>query len=338
MYSRGGGCGAGGQADVERAASSSARRRSRRAPAAGGAWRGQGVGEALVVERLEQVVEGVDLEGAQGVAVVGGDEDHGRGRAAGGRSAASTSKPFISGICTSRKTRSGRSRRIAATASRPAPASPTTSTSGSLGAAGAALARQRLVVDDQACGCGRRSRHRRLEGDLAASTTRAAAAASSASVRRWRARVELLRAGRARCAARRRCASIALGRRPAPSSRIVDHQRAAVAAGGDVDPPGAARGAMPWRMAFSTSGCRMRLGTSASRRAGAMSRLTAAGPGSGLLDREVAADEVELLLERHDLLAALSRARRRSSLRPVIMRSEPWCPACAPGRRWRGGC
>ena len=38
----------------------------------------QGLGEALAVERLEDVVEGADLEGLQGVLVVRGDEDHQR--------------------------------------------------------------------------------------------------------------------------------------------------------------------------------------------------------------------------------------------------------------------
>ena len=35
--------------------------------------------------------------------------------------------------------------------------------------------------------------------------------------------------------------------------------------------PGARRGPMPWRIAFSTSGCRIMFGTSAERVLGAMS-------------------------------------------------------------------
>ena len=37
-----------------------------------------GLGEALLAHRLEHVVDGVELEGVDGVLVVGGDEDRGR--------------------------------------------------------------------------------------------------------------------------------------------------------------------------------------------------------------------------------------------------------------------
>ena len=58
-----------------------------------------------VVEWLEQIVERSGLEGAQRVLIVGRDEDDRGGRSPPKHS--STSKPSHSGICTSRKSKSG---------------------------------------------------------------------------------------------------------------------------------------------------------------------------------------------------------------------------------------
>ena len=81
--------------------------------------------EALLAERLQQVVDRVEVERPQRVAVERGHEDHRRAASPAGR-ASSTAKPSSSGICTSRNTRSGASVAIASTAAAPSPHSPTT--------------------------------------------------------------------------------------------------------------------------------------------------------------------------------------------------------------------
>ena len=57
----------------------------------------------LRAEGFQQIVQRLGLECLQREAVVGGDEDH-RRHVSSAPTAASTSKPFISGICTSRNT------------------------------------------------------------------------------------------------------------------------------------------------------------------------------------------------------------------------------------------
>ena len=62
--------------------------------------------------------------------------------------------------------------------------------------------------------------------------------------------------------------------------------------------PGRACGSMPWRMAFSTSGCRMRLGTLASRVSGAASISTSRRSAeSDVFNFEVALQELQLLAQ-----------------------------------------
>ncbi len=75
--------------------------------------------EASVVEGLQKVVERSCLECPQSILVVRSHKDDRRRQF--GPSSSSTSKPSHSGICTSRKTRSGFVRRISASASAPEP-------------------------------------------------------------------------------------------------------------------------------------------------------------------------------------------------------------------------
>ncbi len=79
----------------------------------------KGALESCIVEGLQEIVERTGLKGAQCVLIVSGDEDDGGGNSAPSNS--STSKPSHSGICTSRKTRSGFLLRISARASAPEP-------------------------------------------------------------------------------------------------------------------------------------------------------------------------------------------------------------------------
>ena len=59
------------------------------------------------LDRLQHVVDGVDLERLDGALVEGGDEDHGEVRFPLSSSRRATSKPVSPGICTSRKATSG---------------------------------------------------------------------------------------------------------------------------------------------------------------------------------------------------------------------------------------
>ena len=76
--------------------------------------------EALAVERLQQVVERVDVERPQRVAVEGGDEDDERHPV--GADRVDHVEAVAPGICTSRNTRSGLSAAIAAMVSSAVPA------------------------------------------------------------------------------------------------------------------------------------------------------------------------------------------------------------------------
>ena len=109
----------------------------------------QRLAEALLAERLQQVVERVHLEGAQRVLVVGGDEDH-RRHPLGADRPGSRSKPSMPGICTSRKTRSGECCWIALTRLRAVAAlADDLDVVFLLQQRQHALARHRLVVHDQ---------------------------------------------------------------------------------------------------------------------------------------------------------------------------------------------
>ena len=83
------------------------------------------------------------------------------------------------------------------------------------------------------------------------------------------------------------------------------------------------RGAMPCLIAFSTSGCRIRRGTSASSVSGSMSNVDRETIlEARLLDLEVLLQELDLLLQRHASARPMrSNVRRSRSLSRLIMRS-----------------
>ena len=136
------------------------------------------------VDRLQQVVDGVHLEGLDGALVEGGDEDRRSARFPASSSRRATSKPVSPGICTSRNDHVGREpRRSASSAS-----TPLAGLADHLDAAdlpeqeAQLLPRQLLVVDDD--GRERAVGHAVMAGELARATD---AASSGISTRAQRA-------------------------------------------------------------------------------------------------------------------------------------------------------
>jgi hypothetical protein len=103
--------------------------------------------EALVVERLDEIVDGGEVERLERIPIVRRHED--RRRHLVGPISRTTSMPVLPGICTSRKTRSGCSERTASTAAVPLSRWRRSATASSARAGPRPLAREGLVVDDE---------------------------------------------------------------------------------------------------------------------------------------------------------------------------------------------
>ena len=166
-------------------------------------WHDRVPPETFAIERLEQVVERVHLEGAQRVLVVGGDEDDRAARHP-APTASSTSKPSSSGICTSRKTRSGS---VLRGSPRPPPRrrphSATTSMSGSRASSSRNAARARAARRPRSAtriGSALDSTCAAMPRRAARPSRRAAARCRASSSKRWRVAVDAAAAGPACCA------------------------------------------------------------------------------------------------------------------------------------------